>query len=128
MTTETTLHSDHPLLFAHECPHCHSNQTIEHTASFLELKVQLCTQCGVKFQLNEEDGSLNSWSFETTINGRTYKLVFLTELNGKPEFSVWHVRGPNSGSFGQEILTLKFLPDINPDNVQQKLSLYLVFL
>lgn len=127
MSTEETLQSDHPLLFAHECPHCHSNQTTEYTATLINLKVNLCTQCGVKFQI-DKDGSINSWSFETTINNRTYKLVFLTELNGKPEFSVWHVRGPNSGPFGHEILTLKFLPDINPDNVQQKLSLYLVFL
>jgi hypothetical protein len=125
MTAETTLQSDHPLLFAHECPHCHSNQTVEHTATLLNLKVQLCTKCGIKFKI-AEDGTLDSWAFNTIINGNTYKLVFLTSCNGKPEFSIWHAK--ENALLGSEILTLKFLPDITPDNVQQKLPIYLIFL
>ncbi len=96
------------------CPFCHTQ--VEETTNSLGARVHVCP-CGVKFVIKE--GELNSWSFNVTLHNEEFKLMFFTEMLGKPEFDLFDSK--------KLLLAFPFLPDITPQNAKEKVQLMLVF-
>lgn len=96
------------------CPFCQTE--VPEIINDFNCKVHCCP-CGVKFTV--KDGELHSWSFKVTLRDEVFQLIFCKEMLGKPEFSLWDKK--------QQILTFKFLPDITPQNAEEKVKLMLVF-
>jgi len=95
------------------CPFCQTE--VPETINNFNCKVHCCP-CGIKFTV--KDCSVNGWSFKVTLH-EEFQLIFLKELLGQPEFSLWDKK--------QQILAFKFLPDITPQNAKEKVQLMLVF-
>lgn len=96
------------------CPFCQT--PVEQSLNQLKALVHACP-CGVKFSVKND--VIESWSFDTTFNQKIFKLIFIRDLLGKPEFSVSENK--------REIFRLRILPNITPTNASEKLKLYLLF-
>lgn len=97
----------------HPCPFCQT--PVEETLNGFQVKVRVCP-CGVKFTV--KDGEVNGWSFKVKLR-EEFQLVFLKEILGAPEFSLWDK--------DKQLLTFPFLPNITPENAKEKVQLLLVF-
>lgn len=105
-----------------QCPVCQSEQ-FQIVVGKADIPVKQC-QCGVKFQTDDQ-GETESWAFEHTYKDKVFRLIFIKDLMGRPEFSMW-LTSPQY-TLGKEVLRFYFLPNITPANAHTKIPMLLVF-
>lgn len=103
-----------------KCLYCEKNTYYEPYSARIYVKIHRCVNCNAQFTIDEKSGDIAHRAFFVDIKGKSYHISqYLPSDLTKGSTNV--------SSYGEKILKVDFIENLNPSNAEKKLRFWLTF-